>query len=884
MAKTHLDWANWIRGSFGKRSATRRRPAMYSTLSCLEQLEDRALLSAASSMSSGRWTVNADLDAAQYSETIVVEQSPNDPKRLRVVINGEMLDERLARRVKSITVNAGQGNDTVTVQLPSELSRIVVTINGGAGDDTLNAGTNRAILNGGEGNDILNGSAANDMLFGGNGDDILNGNGGDDLLQGDADSDTLVGGLGSDQMRGGAGQDWIYSSLGVDTVFTDDDDVVTAEQAVGVQNFATEAAFIDWLSHTDFVNQKLGYGSIMTAGAGPLVDVVRAESSPSGSPTSHSDTNTQVAGVDEQDIVETDGDYIYVIRGDELLIIDVREPAESNIVSRTQLTGWGSEMYLDGDHLTVISSANRFWLYEPVAFANETTIAADDTAGLRFAPPWWNWRPQTQVTTFDLSDRSQPKVVEDTVLDGTVTTSRSVDGRIYLVVNNSLWLRPPYYYDVATSIDINPALVKTSSAAFVPVISDWSKSLPQFTTRSYDADGNVTVRTGSLLDAPNIWTTDDPLQNANLLSIAMFDIHHGDAGIDSSSTVFGLSGEIYSSDDALYVAAQNWNYSIFPTVSSVFSSGPSTSIYKFDLTEEGSKLVATGKVDGTIINQFAMDEHDGYFRIATTTNTWQANRSSNVFVLQQVGDDLVTVSSLTGLSPTEQIQSARFIGDHLYMSTFLRVDPLLNIDLSDPIKPVVAGELEVPGFSTYLQQWGDHFLVSIGQDADPNTGIVTGLQLSLFDISGDAPVLVDTFKLSVTAWDTYSQAQWNHHAFSLFDEAGILAIPVSRWDSNSGYSSKLDVFQLDAVDGFKLLGAVEHDSEVLRSLRIGDQLFSLSDSTLKINPLTDPATEIAEVVLENPHPIPQPTPDPLPYPIIVDPIVIDPVVSVTNAV
>lgn len=807
-------------------------------------------------MSSGRWTINADIDPAQLAETIVIEQSPNKPNRLQVVVNDEVLDVRAARRVKSITVNAGNGNDTVTVQLPTSLSRIVVTINGGAGDDTLNAGTNRGILHGGDGDDTLNGSALADELYGEMGDDVLNGRGGDDILQGGEGEDTLIGGLGADDVRGGAGQDWIYADFEADFVESDSEDVITSDQDVGLQQFDSEQAFYEWLSHTDLVNQQLGYGSIFTTMGGPLLNTVRANSDAAAVPD-HSETNTQVDGVDEQDIVETDGSYVYTIRGSELVVIDVRQPADPVILSRTQLGGWGSEMYLDGDRLTVISSYNS-WYALPDPIGPVPTIASS-----RFAYPGWGWRPQSQVTSYDLSDRSELKVVEQTVLDGSVSTSRSVDGRIYLVVDNSLWARYPYLFDYAMT-DSNTISISGASLdpKVLPPIGDWSSYSPKFTTTSYDASGASVVRTGSLLDAPHIWATDDVQNNSNLLTIAMFDIHRGDAGIDSTSSVYGLSGEVYASGDALYVAAQNWTYAI-----STSDSSSTTTVYKFDLSEDGSELVATGTVDGTIINQFAMDEHDGYFRIATTSNNWQANSFSSVFILQQQGDDLVTVSSLTGLSPTERIQAARFVGDHVYLSTFLRIDPLLDIDLSDPLAPFVEGELEVPGFSSYLQQWGDHYLVSIGQDADPQTGMVTGLQLSLFDVSGDEPVLVDTYKLGLSSWDAYSQAQWDHHAFSLFDEQGILAIPVSKWASNSEHVTQLQVFQLDTINGFELLGTVDHDSEVVRSLRIGNDLVSLSDSSLKINVLTSPETEVGAVDFADPD---SPIPEPFPGPIFID--------------
>jgi len=873
----NLNWANRLALAFGRRPARRQKskPALLSP----ESLETRDLLSATSSMSAGHWTVNGDLNPSQPADTIVVEQNPSNPNRLRVVINGSTVGERAARRVKSITINAKEGDDTVTIRLPVTVNA-TITVNGGAGNDTLNTGNHSALLHGNDGDDILNGGNASDQLFGGAGVDLLNGNGGDDQLHGGDGDDNLVGGLGNDQLNGDAGKDQFDASLGVDHVVTDSEDstddidgevdpVVITPPAPELRHFETEAAFTDWLTQNELNRQAQGNDVYVTAAGGPLASVVKSDGTVSAGGTSYSDTNTQVDGVDEQDIVETDGEFIYTVRGSELLIIDVRDPSAPEIVSRTQLGGYGAEMYLDGDHLTIISSA-RNWLY---AYPDILNGPVPEVGSLRIAHPFWGWRPQTQVTTFDISNRDTPKVVEDTILDGSVSTSRSVDGRIYLIVNNGLWnLYPPIF--AASTIDINSVSVSGESLekSFVPAIIGGKFQIPHYTTTSYDADGNATTHSGSLLDAPNIWATEDSLHNANLLTIAMFDVHQGDAGIDASSSVYGLGGEVYASEDALYVAATNYGLPIFTINSLVADYGPTTSLYKFDLDEAGSKLVATGKVDGTIINSFAMDEHNGYFRIATTSGSWSSSPSCNVFVLQQQGDDLVTVSSLTKLSPTERIQGARFVGDHVYLSTFLRIDPLLDIDLSDPLAPVVSGELEVPGFSSYLQQWGDHFLISLGQDADPQTGMVTGLQLSMFDVSGDSPVLVDTYKIGVTAWDAYSQAQWDHHAFSLFDAEGILAIPVSQWKSNSTHDTELQVFQLDSVNGFTLLGTVDHDSEVLRSLRIGDELFSLSETSLKINELTAPDTAVGAVSF-GPTVIPVGSGEVLDPPIVIDPVI-----------
>lgn len=877
-------WTSWIQNA-PWRSRISRRKAVRNSLCEIEGLEERALLSASSLMSGGRWTINADVDPNHLGEVITVEQSPTDSSKIRVTINGTTFAEQAARRVRSITVNAGDGDDTVRVTLPPALNRIAIALNGGNGNDTLEAGTGRATLHGGDGDDILTGGTDRDRLFGDEGNDILNGLAGNDTLDGGNGEDTLRGGSGINRLAGGKGRDWVYSNSGIDRVFRDSVDQMRSNSA-DLQRFQSETDFQNWLAHAAAQNIRLSLGGL---GGGIAYDVRGAVDgmSPSANPTGsnagtgaeHSNTNTQVAGVDEQDIIETDGNYVYVVRGDQLLIIDVRLPEASNVISRTQLQGWGSEMYLDGDRLTVISSVNDWgggWgPYLPLAAIDQPAVAESDLVAGRFIRPIWYWHPKTEVVTYDLSDRTQPTVVEDTTIDGSVNSSRSIDGRIYVVLNNYLNIpQPEWTYVPAVNPDEYGSWVQESAEAYQARLAklDFNTLIPSYQTKSFDAAGHETDTSGKLLNGTDVWTPNDPLTNNNILTVAMINIHDGAAGVDSTSSIFGVSGEVYASTSALYVASQDWSDVRWDGTD---DQGAKTNLYKFDLTPEGSNYAASGTVDGTIVDQFAMDESGGYFHIATTSNVWQNKQSCNVFVVQQQGDALTTVSSLTGLSPTERIQSARFVGSQLYLSTFRNVDPLLSIDLTHPLKPVLSGQLEVPGFSSYLQAWGDHYLVSIGQDADPETGRVTGMQLSLFDISDTQhPELVGTYKIGVKAWDSYSQALWDHHAFSLFEEQGILAIPVSHWDETDGYSSDLDVFQLDPEKGFDLLGKINHGSEIERSVMIGGKLVSLSYDTLKINGLLNPAEEVTSVDLTDPNDVIQPPEviDEQPVPVVDPPI------------
>ncbi|MDB5386142.1 MAG: hypothetical protein JWM11_1788, partial [Planctomycetaceae bacterium] len=799
-----------------------------------ECLEERTLLSASSSLAFNHWTINADVDPANPSETIIVEQDPADTSKIQVTINGTVFAEQTAKRVRSITVNAGAGDDTVQIALPASLNRISIAIYGGDGNDTLEAGSGRTTLHGGKGDDILTGGTNNDKLYGDDGSDILNGLGGNDSLSGGNGSDTLRGGGGVNNLSGGKGKDWLYSNPGADKVSGVSSDQVISNKT-DLQQFQSDSDFQNWLAHAAAENIRLNLGGFSgglqldsrttVEGMAPASNAPVASAAGS---TDFSTTNTQVAGVGEQDIIETDGNYVYTISGNELVIVDVRLPESANVVSRTQLSGWGSEMYLDGDQLTVISTVNDWTGWGPIMpLGAATTVsgaAAPAITGDFMMRPIF-WHPKTEVVTYDISDPTKPTVEEDTTIDGSVNASRSIDGRIYLVLNNYLNLpQPEWTYVPAANPDDYGTWVEESMDQYQARLAsfDFNSIIPTYTTKSFDASGVETDTSGKLLHGTDVWTPTDPLTNNDILTVAMIDIHHGAAGIDSTTSIFGVNGDVYASTTALYVAAQDWSN---VTWDGSGDQSAKTDVFKFDLTPDGSNYVASGTVDGTIIDQFSMDESGGCFHIATTSSMWQNQQSNNVFVVQQQGDSLTTVSSLTGLSPTERIQSARYVGSQLYLSTFRNVDPLLSLDLSDPLNPVVAGQLEVPGFSSYLQAWGDHDLISIGQDADPTTGVVTGMQLSMFDISDpEHPMLVGTYKIGIKAWDSYSQALWDHHAFSLFNQAGILSIPVSHWDDTNGYSSDLDVFQLDPTTGFQLLGQINHGSEVERSLMLGDNL------------------------------------------------------------
>ena len=339
--------------------------------------------------------------------------------------------------------------------------------------------------------------------------------------------------------------------------------------------------------------------------------------------------------------------------------------------------------------------------------------------------------------------------------------------------------------------------------------------------------------------------------------------------IDECS-ILGYRGEVYMAPDALYVAATTYTDPM-----GNWTGDPTTSIYKFDVTDSGVDLGGAGQTPGWVLNSYAMDQYDGYFRIATTTRgtvdatveddpnavATGATTSNNIFVLEDTGDTLNIVGSLTGIALDERIYSARFEGDRGYLVTYRQVDPLFTIDLSEPTHPVLAGELEMPGYSSYLMPLGDNLLLGIGRNVNDSSEPI-GLKASLFDVSDFSnPKLIDTYYFTSDysddqngwwhSWNS-SPAEWDPHAISYFPEEKIIALPVldyGWWHGNG----KLQLLSFDATTGFADLGAIEHNSQVLRSMRIGDYIYSISQRDVKVVSIDDPTQTVAEVDLKTPE-------------------------------
>jgi len=241
-----------------------------------------------------------------------------------------------------------------------------------------------------------------------------------------------------------------------------------------------------------------------------------------------------------------------------------------------------------------------------------------------------------------------------------------------------------------------------------------------------------------------------------------------------------------------------------------------------------------------MLNQFSMDENDGFLRVATTSE-W-ANPDNSVYVLD---DDLEVVGSLEGLAPTERIYSVRFVQDTLYLVTFRQVDPLFVIDLSNPYDPKVLGEVEITGFSTYLHPIDDDHVLGIGFEN-------WSVKISIFDVSDPTdPTEMDRYVISGGSW---SEANYDHKAVLFDKQRELLVIPASSY-TDYEHKTGAFVFKISLTEGISLRGVIDHGeyNYLRRALYIDDNLYTISGSVVMVNSLSD-LSEINSVQYrEEPH-------------------------------
>lgn len=542
--------------------------------------------------------------------------------------------------------------------------------------------------------------------------------------------------------------------------------------------------------------------------------------------TDYSTTNVQEQGVDEPDVVKTDGKTIFAVANGVLHAIDTTSGTPKLVGTVKLDEGYGHELLLHGDRLLVVQNA---WLQvESSSSGTAPSGSGSGSSGVSSSPIAYPiGRPVTRLTEIDVSDPAAMKVVRYERDDGEYVSARMTGDTVRIVLAS----RAPIMYAVAeASASSQRKLVgKRLRAVRRAKLAAWR---PHTFFRA--AHKPKQARFHSLTRCGDVRHT-ARFSGLDTVTILTVDMGKGLPSVDAEA-IMSDAQIVYGSPDRLYVATQRW---LAPQVTEQPQPPPvTTEIHQFDTSApDRTPYVATGEVKGFLLNQFAMSERQGVLRVASTeTPEWWAAGADNV----GEGSAVTTLSRATmgqlgrvgGLGKGERIYAVRFIDDTAYVVTFRQVDPLYTVDLSDPADPKVIGELKLAGYSAYLHPLGNDLILGVGQDAGSD-GRTSGTQLSLFDVSDPAkPTRLAQHAIGSGASST---AEYDHHAFLYWPQTKLAVVPVQLYDNESGSDPFVGAigFHVDRT-GIDEVGRITHPHDenslwdVQRATVIGDRLFTLS--------------------------------------------------------
>lgn len=573
----------------------------------------------------------------------------------------------------------------------------------------------------------------------------------------------------------------------------------------------------------------------------------------------YSTTNVQVAGVDEADIIKTDGKYVYAVSGKSIFITEAYPADQAKIISKIELKSTPQNLYLNGDALVVLGQDDA--IYEKMQNREMMPYRSSQYAF---------------VKVFDISDKKNPKQVRDLDFEGNINNSRMIGDYVYTVTTS-------YSY---------------GDDAPLPIILENGEALP-------------TAIGSPRCNCPGVYYFDIPYQSYNLTSIAAINVKDNSKAVKNEVYLLDGNQNMYVSRNNIYIAytkyineyqlvlevmkelivprlsqkdqaqvkkIENTDNDVLSKQEKLSKIGQiiqkyqmtlpqaeqenlqkeleakmkqkyadiskeleKTVIHKIAIDKDILKYQTVGEATGAVLNQFSMDENGEYFRIATTKNrSWsqfagdsnQQESYSNIYVLDK---DLKVVGRVENLAPGERIYSVRFMQDRAYMVTFRQTDPLFAIDLKDPKNPKVLGKLKIPGFSNYLHPYDDTTIIGIGKDTEeisasapsvelggistdemmiapvPPRVVTKGIKISLFDVS-DVSNPKEAAKYVLGDSGSDSIALHDHKAFLFSRDKNLLVIPVQIYENSENKSTNFNgaaVFHVEK-DKIELKGKIDH--------------------------------------------------------------------------
>ena len=634
-----------------------------------------------------------------------------------------------------------------------------------------------------------------------------------------------------------------------------------------------------------------------------------------------SGTNNQESGVDEADFLKTDGFHIYMLNGQLLLIMGVPEFGNLTLESNLTIEGNPTQMMIEGDRL-VISSSIYYWnLPEDSDLRNlmseEVTVEGDsvgddkddDTGDWESTYTYTKVQNLVKYTVVDITNRSSPVIEKEMYIEGNYHTARMVDGTVRSVTH--LWT---YFDEIRTWVNLPDDY--WSEDDLDKRMNIWNESVDQTVSHNEGVISELTLddfvphiyemRDGEIFTHPLTYEKCTEFSASadsagrgftTIMTIRMLD---DEASLEVDHITSSWA-HVYSSKDTLVLAEPAndmwwfWRNSDWEDA---------TNIHSFDISDSNhTTYVASGRVEGTVNDQFSISEHNGDIRVASTSDNWGmwwrlaefddngdpvwSGPTNQISILTDDGEGyLDQIGYIGGIAEGETIWSARFVGDRGYLVTFMNIDPLWVLDLSDPYEPVILGELHVPGVSTYIHPIDEDNLLTIGiAGGQDGLGLDwSTTQVSLFDVSNtSSPTLADTIPLTPAYTDencmdimtcgwswSYSEATYEHKAFNYWAPESLLAVPLSthryvydqievegRVYSYSGYQyvSMLKMIEVDTENGtLSNHGDVEHSgfyneeglsswwsgsTSIRRSIFMGDYVYSFSGGGATVHRTAD---------------------------------------------
>ncbi len=577
-----------------------------------------------------------------------------------------------------------------------------------------------------------------------------------------------------------------------------------------------------------------------------IVEDVVAEESTSGSSTaavSYSTTNLQTQGVDESDIVKTDGRYIYTVSRNQILITDIQgeklEEAGSIKLSIDTNAETILEMYVDNGKVILITSkydtslSTNAPFREEIAYVEESIVDVDDELVLETeqaesivenstvedvtfnevsaadmvkkninegdAASYYIEREiSTIIYTYDVSNPKEPKLLGKVKQDGSYHTSRKIGDVVYLFTDENL-------YDNAQPTDE----VMRDSGAYLPMVND--EEIP------YD----------------RIYL---PREGSQALIISSVNVGSPDAIVDKAM-ILNNYVNIYVGSESCYL--YNSDYQNGKDV---------TEIAKFTFSDGKISAVNAATITGTVYDTFAINEKNGKLRVLTTEwNDSYSQQSNNLYLLDE---ELSLTGTLNGIAPGEDIYAARYIGDTAYFITYRNIDPLFAVDISDETAPKLLGELEITGFSEYLHPWGDDMLLGIGYETDPDTGMEEGIKLVMFDISNPTKLkIVDTLVIENV---DYCAALYNYKCIIAEENANIIGFATETYTSS--YTQREINYLAFAWENGKFVNLFAEgltngvDCSIYRGIYAGDSFYIASPEQIRSFDRTNGYKKLDEIV------------------------------------